>query len=67
VKQQRGFVGILALIWLAGVIGWCLNIYQIFKLMPATMGEATPFWVAKCVCVFLAPVGSVLGYVGLFQ
>jgi len=65
-KQQRGLVGIVALIWLVFAIGWVLNIIQIFQQMPATLGAATPMWLAKIVCIFVAPVGSVLGYVGLF-
>lgn len=66
-KEQRGFGGIILLVWLVFAAGWCLNIYQVVKLMPATFGEAPPYWVFKIVCIFLAPVGSVLGYVGLFQ
>jgi hypothetical protein len=66
-KDQRGFVGVVALFWLVAIVGWTLNIVQVFKLMPATFGEATPFWAAKVVCIFVPIVGSVMGYVGLFQ
>jgi hypothetical protein len=65
-SNQRGYAGIILIIWLAFIAGWILNIIQIFQMMPAKFGDATPMFVAKCVCVFVAPIGSVLGYVGLF-
>jgi hypothetical protein len=65
-SNQRGFAGIVLMIWAIFAIGWVLNIVQIFSTMPAKFGDATPMFVAKIVCVFIAPVGSVLGYVGLF-
>lgn len=66
-SEQRGFVDVILLIWLGMVLGWCLNIYQVVSMMPSTFGEMTPFWVFKIVSILVAPVGSVLGYVGLFQ
>lgn len=66
-RPQRGFVGVMLLVWAAFVIGWILNIYQVFKTMPATFADMAPFYVAKVVCIFIAPVGSVLGWIGLFQ
>ena len=65
-SNQRGVVGVFLVIWLAFIVGWILNIVQIFQHMPEKFGDATPIFVAKCICVFIAPVGSVLGYIGLF-
>lgn len=53
-------------IWLAAVIGWIANIYQVFANMPATFGEMTPLFAIKALCIFFAPIGSVLGWIGMF-
>ena len=53
-------------IWLLGAFGWVANIVQIFNTMPETLSGATPMFVAKTVCVFLPPIGSILGWVGMF-
>lgn len=64
--SQRGFFRAMFLIWLAFIIGWILNIVQIVHQMPERIGDATGMLVFKIICVFVAPVGSVLGYIGLF-
>jgi hypothetical protein len=66
-NQQRGFAGFVLVIWLLFIAGWVMNIVQVFKAMPATMGEATPMFLAKAICIFAAPIGSVLGWIGLFS
>lgn len=48
------------IIWVLGVIGWVANIYQLI-----TGFYGTGYLVVKVVGVFLAPLGAVLGYVGL--
>jgi len=53
------------LLWVFA-IGWVANVVQFFQQMPAVIGEATPFWIVKGICIFLAPVGSVLGWLGMF-
>ena len=53
-------------IWLLGASGWIANIVQIFNTMPETLSGVTPMFVAKAVCVFLPPIGSILGWVGMF-
>ena len=64
--QQRGAAGIILLVWLVLVTGWVANIAQIVMQMPATLGEATPMWVFKIVTIFMGPVGSIMGYIGMF-
>lgn len=66
-NQQRGFVGVAVVIWLLFIAGWVMNIVQVFRAMPATVSEATPMFIAKAVCIFAAPIGSVLGWIGLFS
>lgn len=48
------------LIILAGIIGWVLNIIAIVS----SMGDfaVTTMFIARCVGVFFAPLGAVLGY-----
>ena len=58
--------GGFALLWIAFGIGWIANIVQVFQQMPAAFGDATPMWIAKIVCIFIAPVGSILGWIGMF-
>lgn len=65
--NQQGIILPIFLVWLFFVVGWIANIVQIFMQMPATLGEATPFWIAKIVCIFVAPVGGILGWIGFFQ
>ena len=68
-QSQRDAAGVILLIWLAFIVGWILNIVQIFKQMPATLAgfaDMAPMYFAKIICVFIAPIGSILGYVGLF-
>ncbi len=59
-------VATLFSLWVAFLIGWIANIYQVFANIPATFGEMTPFYVIKAVCIFVAPIGSVLGWIGMF-
>lgn len=55
------------IIWLAFVIGWIANIWQVISaLVNSSWAEITPFVVLKIVAIFLGPVGSVLGYIGMF-
>lgn len=44
--------------WLAAVVGWIANIVKIFW---AAGDPITGWFIARCVGVFLAPVGAVLG------
>ena len=50
-------------IWLVGVIGWVLNGVQIVHTLDMPI---TGLFILKCIGIFVAPLGSVLGWVGLF-
>lgn len=67
-KYQRGFtlVEMGVVLWGVFLLGWIFNIVQVFQQMPAVFSDATPMWIAKIVCIFIAPVGAVLGWIGLF-
>lgn len=60
---------ILLGLWLAGIVGWVLNVYQVIVgfINLEVFSEISGYLVIKTVCIFLGPVGSVLGWVGLFQ
>lgn len=56
-------------LWLAGIVGWVLNTYQVivgFMSLEA-LADASGYLIAKTICIFLGPVGSVFGWIGLFQ
>lgn len=49
----------MLLFWLAGIGGWIANIVKIFW----SAGEPlTAIFIIRCVGVFAAPVGAILGY-----
>lgn len=56
-------------LWLVGVVGAILNIYQVIVgfINLEVFAEISGYLVIKAICIFLGPVGSVLGWVGLFQ
>jgi hypothetical protein len=54
-------------IWAFFIVGWIINVVQVAMSIPATMDLITPFWIVKGISIFLGPVGSIFGYVGLFQ
>jgi hypothetical protein len=49
----------IILIWLAGIVGWVLNIISIAT---GTFTPLTPLMVLRLIGIFVAPLGSVLGY-----
>lgn len=49
--------------WLAGVVGWVANIWQIMQLINDPI---TALLIIKCVGVFFAPIGAILGIFGMF-
>lgn len=50
---------IIASIWILGLIGWVMNIVKIV----GTFGDLlTGMFVARCIGVFIAPIGAVLGW-----
>ncbi len=56
------FVFIIPLI-IAAMVGWVMNIVQILRLIDDPI---TGLFIFKCVGVLLAPLGAVLGIVGMF-
>ena len=62
-KKQRGFaLAKLAVVLVVGAafLGWCMNIV---KLVGTVDGPVTGMFILRCVGIFLAPLGAVLGYV----
>lgn len=51
----------LALIglWLATIVGWCMNIWAI---VGSAGGPLNAMFVVRCVGAFVAPLGALLGY-----
>lgn len=59
------FLLMIIALWVVAIVGWILNIVKIVKLLKANEGkqtQITPMFVARCVGVLAAPLGSVLGY-----
>ena len=54
-------------IWAFFIVGWIINVVQVAMSIPASMELITPFWLIKGAAVFLGPIGSIFGWVGLFQ
>lgn len=55
-----GFAAIcIILLWLAAAFGWIANIVKIFG---SAAEPITALFIIRCVGVFAAPVGAVLGY-----
>ena len=50
---------IVAGIWLAGIVGWVMNIVTIAQ---SSFDPITGMLVLRCIGVVLAPLGAVLGY-----
>jgi hypothetical protein len=61
-KTQRGFTIIdlfMVLLALFGSIGW---IWNIVKIVQSGFEIITGMFIARCIGVFVAPLGAVLGY-----
>lgn len=61
-KNQHGFVSyelFIVMLVIAGIGGWVANI---FKLAGSTFDPITGIVVLRAIGVFVAPLGSVLGY-----
>lgn len=61
--HNAGCMAFIVLAVLAGLVGWVANIVQLIQAMGDPI---TGTFILKCVGVFVAPLGSVLGYVGMF-
>lgn len=61
-SNQRGFTApqlLVVMLFLAGVVGWVLNVIAIAG---SDFGQITGMLVLRCVGIFVAPLGCVLGY-----
>jgi hypothetical protein len=53
------FYSAFTIVLIAAIIGWFMNIY---KLVGMFGGEITTWFIARCVGIFFAPLGAVIGY-----
>lgn len=61
-NNQRGFALtelILVAVFFFGISGWILNI---IKISGSGFDVITGMFIARCIGVFVAPLGAVLGY-----
>lgn len=58
-----GLFGVL--VWIALLIGWVLNFFQIVLNIPADWVSFTVLYALKVVGVFFFPLGGLLGLYGL--
>jgi hypothetical protein len=62
---QRGFTAIelfLVVVIPLSIVGWGWNIVKIVQSMPDGLVGITGMFVARCIGVFVAPLGVILGY-----
>ena len=61
--SQKGSADVSSLVILAiiaaGVIGWIMNIYEIVQTVADPI---TGMFILRCVGIFVAPLGAILGY-----
>lgn len=48
-------------LFVAAVIGWVKNIIQLINI---GVGEITTVFVVKCIGIFVAPLGAIMGWIG---
>ena len=62
------FAGGFTAIWLALIVGWIANLWQVI-VAPGSIGEAstwTVMFAVKFISIFIAPLGGVMGWIGFF-
>lgn len=65
-SKQKGFTVVellFCMLALVGVFGWIANIWQLVSMMT---DPTSALLVLKIVGIFVAPFGSVLGWIGIF-
>ena len=61
-RKQQGFSAPelnIAVVVLAGITGWVMNI---FDIVAAVSDPITAMFILRCVGIFVAPLGAILGY-----
>ena len=61
-NNQKGFSAIqllVVIVFILGIAGWFMNIFDLIGMLD---GPINAMFIARCVGVFFAPLGSVLGY-----
>jgi len=61
-RKQQGFSApelVIAVGVLAGIVGWVMNI---FDIVAAVSDPITAMFIIRCVGIFVAPLGAILGY-----
>lgn len=58
-------VGMIA-VWVAAIIGWLVNLVAGIKAL-LTLPDITTLGVVHVVGIFLAPLGSIMGWLHLFK
>lgn len=58
-----GSVVLFILLWGVGLVGWIVNI---FKLVGCDFSDLGAEVILRIVGIFVAPLGSILGFVGHF-
>lgn len=63
--NEKGLTVYLAL-WIIMIIGWLVNLVDVI-LFAVSGGEWTTMTILQVVGIFAAPLGSVLGYIAIFN
>lgn len=59
VKVGPGTAIVIALVFIAGLVGWVMNVFDLIGMIGASVDAE---FVLRIVGVFVAPLGAVLGY-----
>lgn len=58
-RATEGLGLFIIVLWVAGFIGWVMNLVS---LVHSLHDPITGMFIARCVGVFAAPLGAILGY-----
>lgn len=56
-------VSVQIALWIILILGWVLNIVQLCKVIAAPI---TGVFIVKVAGIIIAPLGAIMGYIGLF-
>ena len=59
---MKSIFTVYALLWIAGITGWIMNIIKVVHFIQADT-TVTGMFIFRCVGILLAPLGAVLGWV----